>query len=311
MKRIFLFIVTNVLVIVAISIVVNLLGLRPYLTARGIDYQALLTFCAIFGFGGALVSLMMSRWTAKWSMRVTLIDPTNPGGELERRLVVKITDLCRRAGLDTLPEIGVYESPEVNAFATGPSRRRSLLAISSGLLDVMDSQAVDGVIGHEITHIVNGDMVTMTLLQGLINAFVIFFSQIILIAIESSMQRDEDGRRRGGGMGFFMQYMLISVLESVLFLLASPILYWYSRRREYRADWGSADLTSRDTMIHALEQLKAATQVQDNRAPSLSAFKINGRGRGLAQLLFASHPPLDARIEALRERHSRGPLSAE
>ncbi len=309
MKRIVLFLLTNVLVILVISLVINLVGLRPYLTSRGIDYGALLAFCFIFGFGGALVSLAMSRWTAKMAMGVQLIDPTNPGGPLENRLVMKITDLCRKGGLDTLPEIGIYNSPEVNAFATGPSRRRSLLAISSGLLNVMDSRAVDGVIGHEISHIVNGDMVTMTLLQGLVNTFVIFFSRILLIALESSMQRDDEGRRRPSGLGYFAQYMLISVLESVLFLLASPIIYWYSRRREYRADWSSADLTSRDTMIHALEQLKAATQVQDKRAPSLSSFKINGHGRGLAQLLFASHPPLDARIQALRDRRAQGPLS--
>lgn len=308
MKRIVLFLLTNVLVVVAISLLVNLLGLRPYLNSRGVDYQALLVFSFIFGFCGALISLALSRWTAKMAMGVHLIDPTRPAGSAENRLIMKITELCRKAGLDTLPEIGLYESPEVNAFATGPSRRRSLLAISTGLLNAMDSRAVDGVLGHEITHIVNGDMVTMTLVQGLVNTFVIFFSRIVLIALESSMQRDEDGRRRGG-LGYFAQYMLISLLESVLFLLASPIIYWYSRRREYRADWGSADLTSRDTMIHALEQLKAATQVQDNRAPSLSTFKINGRGRGLAQVLFASHPPLDARIQALKDRRPQGPLS--
>lgn len=308
MKRIFLFFLTNVLVVLAVSLIVNALGLRPYLSAQGIDYGSLLIFCFLLGFGGALVSLAMSRWTAKWSMRVSVIDPARPGSEAERRLVARITDLCRRAGLDTLPEIAIYESPEVNAFATGPSRRRSLLAISTGLLNAMDSKAVDGVIGHEITHIVNGDMVTMTLLQGLVNTFVIFVSQILLIAIESATSgRDENGRRRGG-LGFFAQMILIQVLESVLFLLASPIIYWYSRRREYRADWGSADLTGRETMIHALEQLKAATQVVDNRAPSLSTFKINGRGRGLAQLLFASHPPIDARIEALKQRQT-GPLS--
>ncbi len=299
-KRIALFLVVNALVIVTISILINLIGLRPYLTARGIDYGSLLIMAALFGFVGAFISLQLSRWTAKTGMGVRLIDVQNPGSSEEMRLVQLVRRLCDQAGLDKLPEIGIYRSPEVNAFATGPSRRRALLAISSGLLGAMDSHAVEGVLGHEISHIVNGDMVTMTLVQGIVNTFVIFASYVLAILIEQAMSRDREGREEGGGMGFFMQYILINVLETALFFIASPIIYWFSRWREYRADAGSARLTGRETMIHALEQLKEATQVVDNRAPALSTFKINGRGRGLMALLFATHPPIDARIAALK-----------
>lgn len=295
-----LFVLTNVLVVVAISLLINILGVRPYLTERGIDYQALLILSAIVGFMGSFISLQMSRWTAKRGMGVQLIDPQNPGGSLEAGIVARVQRLCQAAGLDTLPEIGIYESPEVNAFATGPSKSRSLLAISSGLLNRMDDRAIDGVLGHEISHIVNGDMVTMTLLQGVVNTFVVFASRVIVILIDQAMRGDREDRRRGGGLGFFAQYMLISLLESVLMLLASPIIYWFSRRREYGADAGSARLAGRETMIHALEQLRAGPRVRDDRAPSVSAFKIDGHGHGLMQLLYASHPPLEDRIEALK-----------
>ena len=297
MKRIFLFVLTNLLVVVTISLLVNLLGLRPYLSARGIDYQALLVFCLIWGFAGSFISLQLSRWTAKNAMGVQLIDPANPGGPGEARLVETVTALCQRAGLSTLPEIGIYASPEVNAFATGPSRSRSLLAISSGLLQQMDSRAVEAVIGHEVAHIANGDMVTMTLVQGVVNAFVMFIARVVAFAVDSALRSD---RERGGGLGYFAQYMLIMVLESVLMLLSAPLIYYYSRSREYRADRGGAEYSGRDNMIHALELLKSGSQAQDNRAPALSTFKINGRGRGLAAMLFSSHPPLEARIEALR-----------
>jgi heat shock protein HtpX len=303
-KRIFLFLLTNVIVVLTISLLLNVLGLRPYLSSRGIDYNSLLVTCAVIGFAGSFISLAMSRWTAKTSMGVELIDPDASPSSPEGRLVARVKRLCDQAGLHELPEIGIYRSPEVNAFATGPSRSRSLLAISTGLLDAMDSRAVDGVLGHEISHIVNGDMVTMTLLQGLVNTFVMFLARVLLIAMESASRRDRDDDRPsyGYGGGYYFHYMIVQLLESVLFLLASPVIYWYSRRREYRADWGSADLTGNATMIHALEQLRSATQVQDDRAPALSTFKINGHGRGLAQLLFSSHPSLEDRIEALKRR---------
>jgi heat shock protein HtpX len=302
MKRIILFVAVNLLVILVVSLLVNLLGIRPYLNARGVDYVALLEFCALFGFAGSLISLSMSRWTAKMMMRVELINPDHPQGAAESRIVEMVRNLVRKAELPALPEIGVYESPEINAFATGPSKRRALLAISSGLLNAMDDDAVEGVIGHELSHVANGDMVTMTLLQGVVNTFVMFLSYVIAFAIDNAM-RSRDSEERGGGLGYFSQMILIWVLESALMFLASPIIYAYSRWREYRADAGSARLTARETMIHALESLKRATQVEDNRAPALSSFKINGRGHGLMALLFSTHPPIDARIEALRNLH--------
>lgn len=300
MKRILLFVITNILVVVTISLLINLLGLRPYLSARGVDYQALLVFCALFGFAGAFISLQISRWSAKMAMGVQLIDPKNPSNQLESRLVDTIKSLCQSAGLDALPQIGIYASPEVNAFATGPSRSRALLAISTGLLENMDSRAVEGVLGHEVSHIANGDMVTMTLLQGVINTFVMFIARVAVIAIDNAMRSRDGEERRGGGLGYFAQYMLVSVLESVLMLLAAPILYSYSRRREYKADAGSARLKGPDTMIYALESLQRATSVRDDRAPSLSTFKINGYGHGLMAALYSSHPPIASRIAALR-----------
>lgn len=301
MKRVLLFVVTNILVIVVVDLIISLFGLKPYLNQNGIDYQALLIFCAIFGFAGSFISLQLSRWTAKRGMGVQVIDPNNPGGDFEARLVARVQRLCQQAGLDTLPEIGVYPSQEVNAFATGPSKSRSLLAISSGLLNRMDDRAIDGVLGHEISHIVNGDMVTMTLLQGVVNTFVMFVSRIAVFAIDQAMRnRSEEEGRGGGGLGFFMQWILISALESILMLLASPVIYAFSRHREYKADAGSARMTGRETMIHALESLREGPRIQDDRAPAVSAFKIDGRGHGLMQLLYSTHPPLEARIEALK-----------
>lgn len=298
-KRVMLFVLTNILVIAVVSTLIQFLGLQPYLTNQGINYLSLLIFCALFGFVGAFISLQLSRWTAKRSMGVQLIDPANPRGRTESEVVDLVRSLCTRLNIRTLPEIGIYNSPELNAFATGPSQDRALLAISSGLLERMDPGSLEGVIGHEMSHIANGDMVTMTLLQGVVNTFVMFLSEIMVFAIENAL-RNRDDNRRGGGLGFFAQYMLIQLLQTVLMLLASPLIYFYSRRREYAADAGSARATGRENMIHALETLKRFTQVQDNRAPALSTFKINGRGQGLVALLYASHPPLDKRIEALK-----------
>jgi len=299
MKRIALYFAVNLLVVISISIIINLLGVKPYLTARGIDYQALLIFCAIWGFAGSFISLQLSRWSAKMAMGVQLIDPKNPGGTHEARIVETVTRICQHAGLSTLPEIGIYPSPEVNAFATGPSQSRSLLAISSGLLNAMDDSAVEGVLGHEIAHIANGDMVTMTLIQGVVNTFVMFFSRIAVFAIENMMRSDKE--ERGGGLGFFAHMILISVFETLFMFLSAPLIYYFSRHREFRADKGSARFTSPQTMIHALESLKKCADLVDNRQASLAALKINGHTRGILSLLFSSHPPIEARIAALRQ----------
>jgi heat shock protein HtpX len=256
--------------------------------------------CAVFGFAGSFISLQLSRWMAKMSMGIQLIDPKNPGASAEREIVDLVKNLCQRNGLATLPEIGVYQSPELNAFATGPSSDRALLAISSGLLERMDRASLEGVIGHEVAHIRNGDMVTMTLVQGVVNTFVMFLARVLAFFIENAMRGDRDDRR-GGGLGYWGQYMLIQLLQSVLMLLASPLIYAYSRRREYAADALSAKVCGREKMISALQTLKRYTQIEDPRAPALSTFKINGRGQGLVALLYSSHPPLDERIKALRE----------
>ncbi|MBI5201025.1 MAG: M48 family metalloprotease, partial [Elusimicrobia bacterium] len=207
MKRTFLLIAVNLLVVLTISFFINLLGFRPYLSSRGLDYRGLLVFCAAFGFMGSFISLQLSRFTAKMSMGVQLIDPERPDGEAERLLVGTVRDLCRKAGITTLPEIGVYPSSEVNAFATGPSKNRALVAVSSGLFQAMDEQGLVGVLGHEISHITNGDMVTMTLLQGVANTFVMFFARVGAMLIDGYL-RGRDDERRGGGLGYWGQYML-------------------------------------------------------------------------------------------------------
>ncbi|TPW21378.1 MAG: heat shock protein HtpX [Elusimicrobia bacterium] len=300
MKRIVLFMAVNLAVVLTISVLGSLLGIRPYLSERGIDYGALLALCALWGFAGSFISLQLSRWMAKRAMGVHLIDPERPGGAVERSLVEKVRSLSMKAGIDTLPEIGIYESPEVNAFATGPSKNRALVCVSTGLLERMDNQAVEGVLGHEISHVANGDMVTMTLVQGVVNTFVMFFARILAFAISNAMgSRDRDDDRPA--MGGFGQYMLVMLLESVLMMLASPIVYWVSRRREYRADAGSAHLTSRQTMIHALESLAGARVGATAAAPSVATMMIHGEPAGLWSKLYSSHPPLESRVAALRQ----------
>ncbi len=300
MKRIVLFMAVNLAVVLTISVLGSLLGIRPYLSERGIDYGALLALCALWGFAGSFISLQLSRWMAKRAMGVHLIDPERPGGAVERSLVEKVRSLSMKAGIDTLPEIGIYESPEVNAFATGPSKNRALVCVSTGLLERMDNQAVEGVLGHEIAHVANGDMVTMTLVQGVVNTFVMFFARILAFAISNAMgSRDRDDDRPA--MGGFGQYMLVMLLESVLMMLASPIVYWVSRRREYRADAGSAHLTSRQTMIHALESLAGARVGATAAAPSVATMMIHGEPAGLWSKLYSSHPPLESRVAALRQ----------
>lgn len=297
MKRIALFFAVNMAVVLTISVLGNVLGIRPYLSERGIDYGSLLALCALWGFAGSFISLQMSRWMAKNAMGVELIDPARPRSQAERFLVEKVRTLSMKAGIETLPEIGIYDSPEVNAFATGPSKNRALVAVSTGLLERMDSQAVEGVLGHEIAHVANGDMVTMTLVQGVVNTFVMFFARVLAFVIGNAMRSRDDDRPALGGFG---QYMLVMLLETVLMLAASPLIYWVSRRREFRADADSAHLTSRQTMIHALESLAGTRVSATEAAPSLATMMIQGEPRSLWAKLYSSHPPLEARIAALR-----------
>jgi len=283
MKRIFLFVLTNILVVITISILVQILGVGHYLTAQGIDYQSLAVLCLIWGMSGSLISLAISRIMAKMTMGITVVNRSHTETAW---LVLMVEDLARKAGLPVMPEVGIYESPEVNAFATGPSKRRSLVAFSTGLLRTMNRNEIEGVAGHEIAHIANGDMVTMTLLQGVINAFVMFFARVIAWALTQS-SRDEQRQTS--------PYLITMLLEMVLGILGVIVVSAFSRHREYRADRGGANYAGKQDMIAALERLSANRRMYDAE-PSLAAFKISG-GPGA---LFATHPPLEKRIAALK-----------
>ena len=257
-KRIFLFIAVNILVLLTISITLSVLGVRPYLNAYGIDYQALLAFCAVCGFSGAFISLALSRWMAKMMMGVQVIDLNRASPE-ERSIVQLVERLAQKAGLPVMPEVGIYDSPEVNAFATGPSKSRALVAISTGLLNSMDTPAVEGVIGHELTHVANGDMVTMTLLQGVVNTFVMFFARIAAWGLSQAMSGDRD-RDRPSPMIYYLSTFIFEILFS---LLGAIVVAWFSRAREFRADAGGARVAGKQKMIHALQALKSRQEAVD------------------------------------------------
>jgi heat shock protein HtpX len=284
-KRIFLFLVTNLAIVLTLSIVMNVLGVGRYITADGIDIRALATFSFVWGMGGAFISLQMSRWIAKRATGVTLVDGRSGNRDLDW-LYQTVERLTRQANLP-MPEVGIYNSGEVNAFATGPSKSRSLVAVSSGLMRAMRPDEIEGVLAHEVAHIANGDMVTMTLLQGVINAFVIFFARIIAYAWRS-------GDQRGGYGG---NYMIVLLLEIVLGILGSLITAWYSRQREFRADHGGATLAGRERMLAALRRLAANRELVDTQHQALATLKING-SRGW-MVFFSTHPPLEVRIAAL------------
>ena len=300
LKRILLVVLTNILVIVTISIVIGVLSRVFGINLYGNTYASLFLLCLVWGMGGAFISLAMSRFMAKWMMGVHVIDPNNAGEY--QNLVNTIYGLARKADLSAMPEVGVYESPEVNAFATGPSKSKSLVAVSTGLLQRMNRDQLEGVLGHEITHIANGDMVTMTLIQGVINAFVMFFARIVAFAISTAM-RSRDSERGGG---FWMNYLLISVLEVVFGLLGFIVVARFSRWREFRADQGGATYAGRSKMISALQQLQlvygkipeAEQQGRQGNA-AIATLKISGKQGGFLSLM-ATHPPLEERIARLQ-----------
>lgn len=299
-KRIFLFLLTNILVITVISFILYIFNIQPYLSQYGMSYKSLAIFCLIWGMGGALISLGLSRIMAKWAMGVQLIDPGTRNGN-ERAILDMVYGLAKKAGLSTMPEVGIYNSPELNAFATGPTRSRALVAISSGLLNRMNSGEVEGVVGHEITHVANGDMVTMTLLQGIVNAFVMFLARIVAFGVSRAVTRDRDSET-----GSSLVYMLVVfVLQIVFMLLGSIVIAWFCRYRELRADLGGARLAGTDKMISALQALKKAQEIQDPQTaqPAIQAMKISSPG-GIMRL-FASHPPLEERIARLQRLQQR------
>jgi heat shock protein HtpX len=300
MKRLFLFFALNFVIIISLSVIMNLLGIRPYLTARGIDYQQLLAFCLVWGMGGAFISLALSRIVAKMMMGVQVIDPRTNDPTLQE-LVQTVHNLARGAKLPAMPEVGIYDSPEVNAFATGPTKSRALVAVSTGLLNRMRGPEIEGVLGHEITHISNGDMVTMTLLQGVVNAFVMFLSRVLAFAITQAMRSRDDRDDRAFEGPTFLYFIVQFVLEIVFMILGSMLVAAFSRYREYRADAGGARLAGRGNMIGALQALQRTYELVDpNIQPAVAALKISGRPKGLLGL-FASHPPLEDRIARLQK----------
>jgi heat shock protein HtpX len=289
MKRIFLFVVTNLAVLALLSLVVFIVEQAFGVRLAGGGLGGLLVFAAIFGFGGALISLALSKWTAKRMMGVRVI--TAPQSEVERWLVGTVKRLADQAQIG-MPEVGIFDAEEMNAFATGARRNAALVAVSSGLLRSMSRAQIEAVLGHEITHVANGDMVTLALLQGVLNTFVIFLARIIGGIVDRALFKNE---REESGIGFFLTTM---VAQIVLGILASMIVSWYSRRREFRADRGGANLAGTGSMISALQVLKQSHG--EPMPPQMQAFGINTGGTGGFMRLFMSHPPLDERIAALQ-----------
>jgi len=290
MKRIFYFLVTNLAIVFVLSITMRLLGVEPFLNANGLNLNSLLIFAAVMGFGGAFISLAISKWSAKqMSGAVTIDNPKTPD---EIWLINIVKNQSQAVGIQ-MPEVAIFNSPVVNAFATGMSRNSSLVAVSSGLLEMMTKDEAEAVIGHEISHIANGDMVTLTLIQGVVNTFVLFFSRVIGYTVDKVVFKTKEGT----GPAFFIT-MIIS--ELLLGVLASIVVMWFSRQREYRADMGGGQLAGKQKMIAALKRLKA--QYESSALPkSIAALGISGeQGMGLKEL-FSTHPSLDDRIARLQQ----------
>jgi heat shock protein HtpX len=282
-KRISFLLLVNFAMMITIGLVDRNLG------RAGLDYANLFEMCFIWGMGGAVISLLFSRVFAKMMMGVQVIDP-NTGGELGD-LVRTVHNLARAARLPAMPEVGIYDSPEVNAFATGPTKARSLVAVSSGLLRTMDRAQLEGVLGHEITHIANGDMVTLTVIQGVVNAFVFFFAKLAAIAVANAGRDDREGNR---GSSFMVEFLF----RWIFGLVGMMVVAWFSRWREFRADAGGARIAGREKMRSALQRLRSYSEAVDTSHASMAAFKINGGGM---MTLFATHPPLEERIRRLEE----------
>ena len=290
MKRVFYFLITNLAIVLVLSITMRLLGVEPFLNANGLNLNSLLIFASVMGFGGAFISLAISKWSAKqMSGAVTIENPKTPD---EIWLMDMVKKQSQKVGIQ-MPEVAIFDSPVVNAFATGMSRDSSLVAVSSGLLNMMTKDEAEAVIGHEISHVANGDMVTLTLIQGVVNTFVLFFSRVIGYTVDKVIFKT----REGTGPAFFIT-MIIS--ELLLGVLASIVVMWFSRQREYRADFGGGQLAGKQKMIAALKRLK--TQYESSALPkSIAALGISGeQGIGLKEL-FSTHPSLDDRISRLQQ----------
>jgi heat shock protein HtpX len=286
LRRIGIFLITNILVMAVLSVVLSFIQLPSD------QVYGLLAICAVFGFGGAFISLLLSKFSVKLAYRIKIIDPRTASG----RALHLYETIRKMAEYERIrpPEVGIYEARDANAFATGATRNRALIAFSTGLLNSLNDQEVEAVAGHEMTHVLQGDMVTMTLLMGIVNTFVMFLARILAYALDIAMRGDRD---RGGGLGFFGYFMVVMLLQNVLFLLANIPLCAYSRHREFRADAGAARLTQPSYMITALEKIGAA-HYPPQKSDSYALAKINNKRR---MSLFATHPPIEARIERLQK----------
>ena len=293
MKRIGLFLMTNLAIIVVLSITLRILGVERILDEQGVglDLNSLLIFAAVFGFGGSFISLAMSKWTAKRFTGAQVIE--TPRNSTEQWLVRTVQRQAEQAGIG-MPEVAIYDAPDVNAFATGMSRNNALVAVSTGLLNSMSQDEAEAVLGHEVSHVANGDMVTLALIQGVVNTFVIFLSRVIGHVVDRVVFKVE----RGHGPAFWITAI---IAEIILGILASTIVMWFSRQREFRADAGGAQLAGRQKMINALQRLKASVE-QPHLPDQLAAFGISGGlGQGIKRL-FMTHPPLDERIARLQQQ---------
>ena len=295
MLRIGLFLATNVAILVVISIVFRLLGLEGILAENQVDLnlQALLLMSAIIGFAGSFISLFISKWMAKRSMKVQVIDPQKPANSSEAWLVNTVQRQAQQANIG-MPEVGVFDSPDPNAFATGASRNNALVAVSTGLLRHMGQDEVEAVLAHEISHVANGDMITMALIQGVLNTFVVFLSRLVGFFVDRVILKNE----RGLGIGYFISSIVAQIM---LGILASMIAMWFSRRREFRADAGGARLAGNGKMVAALQGLQRQSS-QEDLPEQMAAFGISGKTKSGLAALFLSHPPLEQRIAALQSR---------
>ncbi len=288
MKRIGLFLITNLAIVVVLGVALNILLPMLGLTTR--DTGGLLVLALVFGMGGSFISLMMSKWIAKRATGAQVIE--RPRNEIEQWLMETVKRQAQQAGIG-MPEVAIYQSPDINAFATGANRNNALVAVSTGLLNGMTRDEAEAVLGHEVTHVANGDMVTLALIQGVVNTFVIFLARVVGGMIDSALRGNQQSS--GPGLAYFG---IVIVLEILFGILASVVVMYFSRQREFRADVGGARFAGREKMIAALERLRRSTE-PSHLPEQMAAFGINGRGSKLAQL-FSSHPPLEQRIAALR-----------
>jgi heat shock protein HtpX len=294
-KRIFLFMLTNILVMVSVSIILSVLGVGNYLTASGLNYGALMVFCLIWGFVGSGISLLMSKFMAKSMMGVQIVDDRGQYSDLVR----KVHLLAKQAGITKMPEVGIYNSPEVNAFATGPTKNNALVAVSTGLLQQMNTDEVEGVLAHEVAHVANGDMVTMALVQGVVNAFVMFFARIAAFALQNFLngERDDD-RPTNTGWAYHISVMVFEIAFSFLGMF---VVAYVSRAREFRADKGGAQYAGKQKMIGALKRLQQKIDFVDDSQDAIKTMKISSK-KGLMNFL-STHPSLEDRIAALERSY--------